>query len=317
MQRALPARGAIRAIQSELYLCSDAMLGEGPVWDKGTLYWTDITGKRLFVKSDSAASAAQYEVGTEVGAFALCDDEGMALATAQGFQGFNLKTKQLTPWVNPEAEFPDNRFNDGKCDPCGRFVAGTMHRPEAAAQGALYVLDHDRSARKICAPVTCSNGLVWSESGTTFYYIDTPTAVVRAFCYELETGTLGDERVVIEIPAAHGKPDGMTIDRDGNLWIALWEGWGVECWSPVSGKRLARIEVPALRVTSCVFGGARFDTMFITTARIGLDKRELARQDKAGSIFCAKPGVSGYAAVRFRRKGRRYSGSSCPAAPGQ
>ena len=300
--------------QAELYFQSDAILGEGPVWDKGTLYWTDIIGKRLFVKSDNAASAAQYEVGVEVGAFALCDDGGMALATARGFQGFNPKTKQLTPWVNPEAELPDNRFNDGKCDPRGRFIAGTMHLPAAAARGALYVLDHDRSARKIYSPVTCSNGLAWSETGTTFYYIDTPTAVVRAFHYDLATGSLSDERVVIEIPATHGKPDGMTIDRDGNLWIALWKGWGIECWSPASGKRLARIEVPVSRVTSCVFGGARFDTLFITTARIGLEKRELAGQDKAGSIFYAKPGVSGYAAVPFRPEVRCRTRSSCPAA---
>lgn len=288
-------------IKAELYFRTEASLGEGPLWDSGTLYWTDIAGKTLHSKADGAGSVRDYPVGVEVGAFALWDDRRMILAAENGFACLDLDSLEIQAWVDPEASIADNRFNDGKCDPCGRFLAGTMSRGGAAGQGTLYVLDQDRAARKLYAPVTCSNGLAWSQSGTTLYYIDTGAGVVVAFDYDLEHGAVSNRRVVIEIPDGSGWPDGMTIDCDGNLWIAFWGGWGVECWSPMSGRRLARVEVPASLVTSCVFGGPAHDTLFITTARIDLNPQELAKQDAAGSIFCARPGVCGHGAVRYRK----------------
>lgn len=283
---------------AELYYRSDATLGEGPVWDAGVLYWVDISGKAVFAKPDAAARAARYEVGIEVGAFALWRDSRLVIATEDGFQSFDWSTGDREAWADPEAQLPRNRFNDGKCDPRGRFVAGTYNR-DGGAKAALYSLGHDRSVRRIFGPVTCSNGLAWSEDGATLYYIDSPTRVVRAFEYDLDTGGLASERVVIEIPKSHGLPDGMTIDRAGNLWIAMWDGWGIECWSPDSGRQLARIELPAARVTSCAFGGRSHETLFITTARSTLDEAALAKQELAGSIFCAHPGVSGYAPTHF------------------
>ncbi len=289
----------MKTLSAALYYRAAADLGEGPVWDAGTLYWVDITGKAIFAKREDAAQAKHYPVGVEVGSLVLWQDDRVVLATGSGFQSFDLSTGKREPWPNPEEGLADNRFNDGKCDPRGRFVAGTMNRHGVAAQGALYSLNHDRRARRIFGPVSCSNGLAWTEAGTTLYYIDTPSRVVRAFAYELDTGELSAERVVIAIPKGHGSPDGMTIDRAGNLWIGLWDGWAVECWSPSSGQGLARIEVPAARVTSCTFGGAGFDTLFITTARTGLDERALAGQELAGSVFTAHPGASGWAPVHF------------------
>ncbi len=287
-------------LAAQLYFRADALLGEGPVWEVGTLYWVDTTGKVLFAKRDGVVSAQRYDLGLEVGSFALWKDNRLVLGTERGFQAFDLVSRQLEPWANPEPTLPDNRLNDGKCDPRGRFVAGSMNRRGAGDQGALYLLDHDRSVRELYRPVSCSNGLAWSATGTVLYYIDTPTCRVRAFAYDLESGRLSQERVVIEIPQAHGRPDGLSIDRAGNLWIALWDGWAVECWSPVSGRCLARIEVPVARVTSCTFGGEDYDTLFITTARHGLDGAALARQELAGSVFCVRPGVAGYPAVRFQ-----------------
>lgn len=286
------------SIVADLYYRCAARLSEAPVWDAGTLYWVDITGKALFAKPDHAASAHCYELDVEVGSFALWRDTRLIAATANGFQSFDLTTGKLEPIANPEPDLPDNRFNDGKCDPRGRFVAGTINRlrlPEAA----LYLLDHDGSARELYRPVTNSNGLAWSKAGDEFYYIDTATSAVRAFAYDLENAHLGDERVVIRISRESGRPDGMTIDREGNLWIALWGGGAVEGWSPRSGERLARIQLPVAHVSSCIFGGENFETLFITTAREGLNESALAQQELAGSIFCARPGVGGYPAVRF------------------
>jgi len=289
------------AAKAELYYRKDlSTLGEGPVWDAGVLYWVDIFEKLIYVKPDDAAAAERYEVGVEVGALVPWENRRLVLATAQGFQSFDMTARRLEAWANPEPSLPDNRFNDGKCDPVGRFIAGTYNRNGVAEQGALYVLDHDRSVREIYRPVSCSNGLAWTEPGTLVYYIDTATGVVRAFTYDLETAKLSNERVVIELPKNGGLPDGMCIDREGNLWIGLWGGWGVECWSPASGKRLARIEIPAANVTSCAFGGANYDTLYITTARHGVDPATRARQELAGSVFCVRPGVSGYPAVHYK-----------------
>lgn len=290
---------SVTTIPAELYFHSEAALGEGPVWDRGTLWWVDITGQTIFAKRDRVAVAERFEVGLQVGALALWHDDQMVLATERGFHAFDPGRGKLEAWTDPEAGVSGNRFNDGKCDPQGRFVAGTMNR-SGEAKAALYVLESDRSVREIYRPVTCSNGLAWPEDGGTLFYIDTPTRVVRAFSYNLTSGALSDERVVIEIPKSHGAPDGMTIDRAGNLWIALWDGWGVECWSPASGQQLARVEVPVARVTSCVFGGADYDTLFITTAREGLDAAALGRQSLAGSVFQVRPGVAGFPAMRYQ-----------------
>lgn len=292
----------MNSIVPELYCRSEASLAEGPVWDAETLYWVDIPGQTIWIKKDFETSARSYPVGLEVGSLCLWKDRRLVLATQQGFQSFDVATAKLEPLAHPETLIPGNRFNDGKCDPRGRFVAGSMDRAGAPGKGALYLLDVNRSVRKIFEPVSCPNGLAWSANGTEFYHVDTPTGVVRSFTYDLDTGGLSAERAAIEIPARHGRPDGMTIDQDGNLWIALWDGWGVECWDPRSGRRLQRIELPTARVTSCVFGGRNYDLLFITTAKHGLDETVLGQQELAGSIFCARCGATGRAPVHFQGK---------------
>ena len=292
-------RVAAAEIAAGLYCECHAELAEGPVWENGVLYWVDITGKALFTKPDNSSQATRHDLGIEVGSFAFFRDGRMLLATAAGIQAYEPASGQRESWSNPEPERSDNRFNDGKCDPRGRFVAGTMSRSGAPGQGGLYQVGHDRRVRKLVEGVSCSNGLAWSERGTTLYHIDTPTGIVRAYEYDLETGEVGASHVVVEIPPDRGVPDGMTIDRAGCLWIALWGGWAVECWDPASGRRLAQIHLPAAQVTSCTFGGENLDRLFITTARKGLDAQSLPAQPLAGSIFVAQPGVAGHAAVRF------------------
>ncbi|HVV00180.1 MAG TPA: SMP-30/gluconolactonase/LRE family protein [Verrucomicrobiae bacterium] len=285
-------------IQAELWHRQKCALAEGPVWADGALYWVDVAGKMIFVKRDGETEAETHLLPVEPGSLALGEGTAAVLATEAGFQSYDFTTRRLEPLVNPEINLRGNRFNDGKCDPHGRFVAGTMNRagkPEAA----LYSLSTDRAATELLRGLTCSNGLAWSPDGSIFYHIDTPTNSIRAFDYDLESGRLSNGRIVARIPEPHGRPDGMTIDRDGNLWIALWDGSGIECWNPRTGEQVARIDVPVTRVSSCIFGGQKFATLFITTASIGLDEQARAEQPLAGSIFRAQPGVSGYPAVRF------------------
>jgi sugar lactone lactonase YvrE len=283
--------------RADLYYRADCQLAEGPVWDKGVLYWVDIPGKAIYAKPDEADKVEHYDLPLEPGTLVLTESGGMLVATSEGFQSFDPKTRKLVHLANPEPGNAANRFNDGKCDPVGRFVAGTLNR-ERQPTAALYSFEEGKPVRKIYAPVTCSNGLAWSADGSTLYYIDTATSHVKAFHYDLPTGDLSDERVVVEIDKATGKPDGMTIDTEGNLWIAIFQGSGIECWNPEKGERIARIEVPARNVTCCVFGGANYETLFITTSRN--NDPGVAGQDLGGSIFRATTGRRGYPVVRFR-----------------
>jgi sugar lactone lactonase YvrE len=224
----------------------------------------------------------------------------MMVALQQGFAAFDPPTGELSLWVDPEAHLPRNRFNDGKCDPAGRFWAGTISLDREPGAASLYCLEPDGRVRTMRRGVTNSNGIAWSLDAATMYYIDTPTQQVTAFDYDHQSGGITNPRTVVAIPAGAGKPDGMTVDAEGMLWIALWEGGCVGRWDPRSGARLQTINVPARRVTSCAFGGSQFEELYITTARVGLSEADLVRQPHAGGLFRARPGVPGVAAFEFR-----------------
>jgi sugar lactone lactonase YvrE len=161
------------------------------------------------------------------------------------------------------------------------------------------VLETDRSVRRVLGGVTTSNGLDWSPDGSTLYYIDTPTLEVAAFDYDAAAGTIDDRRVVIRFPQDAGRPDGMTVDGEGMLWIAHWEGGRVSRWNPRTGTLLDQVPVPALNVTSCTFGGPGLDRLYITTARVGLDAAQLQAQPHAGGVFAVEPGVGGFPANQY------------------
>lgn len=271
-----------------------AELGEGPVWHGGELIWVDIEGRRVHV-GDRTINLPE-RVGC---AWPCADSERLICGLESGFAFLDLASGRLDPITNPEPELPTTRFNDGKCDPLGRFWAGTMDMQEKHALGSLYVLDGDGKLHRQWQGVTVSNGLAWDPDGTTFYYIDSPTREVSAFDYDPASGALTNRRVAIPIPEGEGFPDGMTIDAEGMLWIALWGGWGVVRYNPKSGERLRKIDLPVEKVTSCCFGGANLDELYITTARIGLSKADLAAQAHAGGVFRIDAGVSGLPAVAF------------------
>ena len=288
-------------MEVELVLDAKATLGEGAIWDarKERLYWVDIVEGRLHVFNPAEGTDRTVEVGQMVGTVVPRRTGGLMLAVQHGLGSFDVRTRELTIFGDPEVHLPENRFNDGKCDPAGRFWAGTMSTARKPAAGSLYCMEADHSVRRMLGGVTTSNGIAWSLDRSTMYYIDTPTGQVDAFDYRIDTGEITNRRVVVTVPGDSGRPDGMTIDSEGLLWVAHWEGGRVTRWDPKTGSLRQTIHVPASRTTSCAFGGANLDELYITTARIRLSERDLAAQPHAGGLFRARPGVRGVKAFEF------------------
>jgi sugar lactone lactonase YvrE len=283
----------------ELVIDAKAPLGEGAIWDSGrkVLYWVDIDGFKVHVYDPVTNKDREYGVGKSVGTVVPRKSGGLMLAVKDGFAEMDLETGSVRVVTRPD-DHPDSaRFNDGKCDPSGRFWAGTMGL--GAGKGVLYRLDADLSIHRMLDNLTTPNGIVWSHDKKTMYYIDTRAGEVWAFDYDDATGAITNKRPVVKIPKGVGGPDGMTIDSEGMLWVAHWGGWGVYRWDPNTGKLLDTIRVPAEQVSSCAFGGRDLDVLYITTARTGITGARLDSQPLAGGLFCAKPGARGVPAFSF------------------
>lgn len=281
--------------EAELVWDGRMTLGEGPVWDarSGTLIFVDIAGKRVHFLEPSLQTHRFVQLEQMVGAAVPRQSGGLVLALEQGFYTLDPVTGTLEQLADPEPGRADIRFNDGKCDAAGRFFAGTMDREELSPKGVLYALEPDGTIRKALEGVTTSNGLDWSPDGRTMYYIDSPTRRVFAFDYDPASGELGNRRTIVIIPDGGGFPDGMTVDKEGMLWVAQWDGWQVSRWDPLTGEQIGSVPVPAARVTSVAFGGPELGELYITTARIGLTGEQLGKQPAAGGVFRCRPGVQG------------------------
>jgi sugar lactone lactonase YvrE len=279
----------------ELYIDASATLGESPAWDAKTqtLYWIDVLERRLYAGPKAILQLDQY-----TGSVAPRKDGGLVIAQRSGIWALEPNMKRLRKLASPRREPPNNRFNDGKCDPRGRFIAGTMDHQEKEASGSLYSLSTEGKLRKLLKVVRVSNGLAWSPDGRTMYFIDTPTRDVLAFDYDLDTGQISNTRVIIHFQKTFGWPDGMTSDTDGNLWIAMWGGARVTQWKP-DGTLLAQFGVAAKNVTSCVFGGARMNELFMTTALVGMDAAGLRKYPQAGGVFRMETNVTGMPTYEF------------------
>lgn len=276
-------------------------LGEGAIWNHRTqqLYWVDITAKILNIYNPRLGVNRELYVGQMIGTVVPAMSGQVIVALEQGFYTLDPETGTKNLIANPEEELEDNRFNDGKCDPAGRFWAGTMHKDGKPGQGTLYRLDPDTTVHPMIRNVSISNGIAWSTDHTRMYYIDTPTQKVMGYDYNNLSGEISNGKPVIEIPKEMGAPDGMTIDIEGNLWICLWGGAAVGCWNPETGELVRKIDVPASNVTSCAFGDADLGTLYITTASVFTGPEELKKYPDAGSMFKIRPGVKGIEASFF------------------
>ncbi len=288
-------------VQPELVLDARADLGEGPAWEAhtGSLYWVDIHAGHLHIFDPREKTDRSIDVGDFLGCAAPRNAGGLVLALHSGFAILDLSTEKLTHLVTPEPYPPGHRFNDGKCDPAGRFLAGSMNDTETTASGTLYSIVPDGTLKTLVRNVRTSNGLTWSPDYRTFYFIDTPTRVVRAYDYDLITGEIANPRSVVSVPSKLGWPDGMTSDAEGMLWVALWGGAKLSRWNPATGRMLAEIPFPALNVSSCCFGGAELTDIYVTTAREGMNAKQLAKYPLSGGLFRIKTNVCGMPTFTF------------------
>ena len=279
-----------------------AKLGEGALWhlQGQRLFWVDILGQTVFVYDPINRINRSINVARDVGTIVPRRSGGVMLAVKGGFVSLDLQTEEVKEIAMVEADKPGNRFNDGKCDPGGRFWAGTMAYDFTPGSGSLYCMDDDLSVRKALANVTISNGLVWTQDETTMYYIDSGTSQIAGFDYDKRRGVISNRRTVVEIPAEAGVLDGMCIDVNANLWVAIYGEGEVRCWAPSNGELLEKVEVPGAKLTtSCAFGGRDLDELYITSASEGLTSEEQDEQPQAGSLFVARPGVTGMPAFEF------------------
>jgi sugar lactone lactonase YvrE len=287
---------------AQLMLDAKAELGEGPVWDATNedLLWVDITSCLVHRYHPATGETVSIDVGQPVGSIVIREEGGAVVGLKNGIHLLDWESGELTLISDPEAHLPDNRFNDGKCDPAGRFWTGTMLPDEIDRMGSLYCLDTDRSCKQVLTNIGCSNGLAWSPDQKTMYYIDSPDRTVDALDYEVTTGEVGNRRTVIRIPEGGGVPDGMAIDLEGMLWVAQWDGYQVGRWNPATGELIGIVDVPVARVTSCAFGGPELTELYITTASIDQSEEALASQPHAGGIFRINAGVRGLPVNGYR-----------------
>lgn len=278
---------------AELALDAHAALGEGALWHDGRLLWVDIDGGTLNRFDPTRGVNESWSVGQMVGTVVPRACGGYVLGAHRGVGVFDPTTAKLKILVDPTGGRPEFRCNDGKCDPRGRLFVGTMALNKPRAPGGLFRIDADLRMTCVVEGTGTPNGLAWSHDRRTMYFIDTATRAVSAFDYEEATGVIANRRTVIHFgESGAGRPDGMTIDTAGNLWIALYDGGAVVCCDPAKGTILERVSVPASRTTSCAFGGADLRDLFITTGR------EEA-QPASGGVFVTRPGVAGLPAFAF------------------
>jgi sugar lactone lactonase YvrE len=282
-------------LQADLVLDARADLGEGPLWDArtGELVWVDIMAGLVHRFDPESGTDRAFDVRQPVSAIVPRAAGGYVLALRDGFAFWDGDAATVVAPIEPQRR--EIRMNDGACDSRGRFWAGTMHVDYRRGEGSLYRLDADKTAQVMLSGVTISNGIAWSLDETTMYYVDTPTQCIDAFDFDAETGAISDRRRIVKIDAEAGSPDGLIVDAEGCIWVALWDGWEVRRYDP-AGKHLASVAVPAARVTKPAFGGPDLTDMFITTAS---PEKANPSQPYAGGVFHVRPGVAGLPAHAY------------------
>jgi len=276
-----------------------AVLGEGPVWvaREAALYWLDIKGRKIFRLGEEDGSFAQWPTPMRVGSIAPRRNGGFVAGTDEGIAIIDPAAGRFEIVANPEEALPGNRFNDGKVDRRGRFWAGTMDDSERAATGTLYCVGPDFAWTAVDRDYKVTNGPAFSPDGTIMYHNDSARQVTYAFDLDAE-GQASNRRTFLQFGPGDGYPDGMTVDAEGCLWIAFWDGWCVRRFSP-DAQWIETVRMPVQRPTSCAFGGLDLDRLYITSASIDLDEEALKMQPNAGGLFMLIPGVRGLADVPY------------------
>lgn len=274
-------------------------LGEGPVWDprRSELVWVDLHAGRVHRLRPGApgrpGQVRTAEVGTPVGCLAPRRSGGWVLATEKGFVLTDADLALLDPVRAPVLAADDGlRFNDGGCDAAGRFFAGTMADDDGHGRGSLLRLDPDGGVRTVLRGLTIPNGIGWSPDGSTVYHVDSGARTVFAADYDPATGGFGARRPLYRRADGDAVPDGLALDAEGAIWVAVWDGGEVVRLAP-DGHVVSRIDVGVPRPTSVAFGGAGLERLYVTSARQGLTAAQLAAHPDSGRLFVAEPPVPG------------------------
>lgn len=239
------------------------------------------------LRATAGGAVERWHVGDVVAAVRPRGDVGLVLAVERSFVAADRFGGPVSPVTSAIAE-PGSRFNEGSCDPEGNFLCGTMSYDEARGRGKLYRLRTDHTVNQVLEGVTISNGLAWDADGRQAYYVDSGTGRIDLFDHDSVQG-LSNRRPFVAVPSAAGTPDGLTVDSEGGVWVALWNGSAVRRYD-ARGHLSAVIEVPVAMVTSCTFGGANLDELYISTSRLG---EAVGENSAAGAVFRVSPGVRG------------------------
>jgi sugar lactone lactonase YvrE len=269
--------------------------GEGPFWDSraGKLFFVDMLAG-VVAEWDTSGSVKRHVVGAVAAVVRARGRGGYVLAVERGFAFANddfSVVETLPPVVADETV----RMNEGGCDPQGRFYCGSMAYAETPGAGTLYRLNPDFGVERILEGVTISNGLQWSRDGSAVYYVDSPTGRIDVFDFDADTGAFSGRRLFVELDPTRGAPDGLAIDEEDGLWVALWGGAAVHRYDS-QGRLSEVVELPVPKVTACTFGGPDGRTLYITTSRLGMSADEFP---EAGALFSHRAGVRGAAPHAF------------------
>ena len=278
-----------QGLKAELVLDARATLGECIRWDERErlIYWVDIPGMKMHRYDPATGRDDSVELDQEMGCFALAQRGGFIAGMRSGYARIPAFGGEVVRLTSPDFDSTKARFNDGRCDPAGRFWAGTMWEPRDRAGGHIYCLEADGRFKAKANPVIISNGITFSPDGKMFTLADTPNHVLWAFDYDVDSGDVGNRRLLKQFDPTHGRPDGACVDAEGNIYIAIMAGGRVEKLSP-KGELLAEIHLPVAAITCCAFGGDDLRTLYITTARTRMTDQELLEKPYAGGLFAVR-----------------------------
>ncbi len=277
-------------------------LGEGPIWHQTEqrLYWVDATNNSYLTLEPSTGKVERNDVGRFTISVAFCDNGKLLVATDTELTYWDPRSRTSELIATGSFDAGAVRFNDGKVDPAGRYFIGTMHRVENMPLGGLYRLTAHGDFSQVEWNITTSNGLGWSPDGLKLYYTDSIRKAIYRYDYDRESGAIANREVLIDSQEEDGVPDGLAVDSEGCIWSARFNGWNVTRYDP-NGKKIVTLRAPVAKPTSCTFGGANLQDLYITTARYGLDEAHLGKFPQSGDLFVCHTGVRGQIERSFSR----------------
>jgi sugar lactone lactonase YvrE len=272
-----------------------SVLGEGPIWRprENSLYWIDLKAPAIYcfdviTRQNRQVPAA---LGKLLGGMVFARNGRMIIVDAEGVHELSASGHRNL-LINPESDQVGNAFNDAKCDVKGRLWSGTGDIEEKRPSGSLYVIEGQRRIRRIDSAIICSNGPAFAPDGRRAYFTDSMAQEIYYYEIDLDTGLISERKSFYRTNPDAGQPDGMTVDSEGFLWCANWDGWSITRYA-ANGEVDRVLKVPVPRPTSVCFGGPRMDQLFITSASDGLTEEQLKEAPLSGSLFVCEPGVRG------------------------